>query len=149
MGNLSVSNQIECNDILDVKILKDGKIFLLTGKDGAQLVLKGEPNVTGSKIVKTEFVVEAIDPGIRMRPLTSTEVKNLEAACDSQTLLFKTIEKNLGRNVSEIQNRKVTWEEFRNFLTTFGKVGDGSCFTDIAKMSHIRMQTLGMASEIG
>lgn len=59
---LAIETPLRASDLMEARELKDGKIFLLTGRDGSKLVLKAESNVTGDQLKAAAPVLKAIDP---------------------------------------------------------------------------------------
>ena len=89
---LGVDNPLLASDIMDVRDLKEGKIFRLTGRDGSALVLKAEPNVSGDSIKAVSSVVKSIDRSARMKPLTAGEVLELKKFTDAKDEYVRLIQ---------------------------------------------------------
>ena len=140
---LSLDLPITASDILEIHDLKEGKIFLLKGRSGDSLVLKAEGNVTGEKLKSASPVVKAIDPTIKMKPLTQGEVGQLSQYYRTWRDYLKVLNDYgvTNADVPELQAEIDAVANFKSCIDTFGVVGTTGR-TNIAKLSFVRMQTL-------
>ncbi len=146
---LAVDNPLLASDIMEARELKDGKIFLLKGRDGSSLVLKAEPNVTGDKIKATAPVLKAIDPSIKMKPLTQPEVLQLKQFLRSWKMYVDFIKFVNGgdENLPILAGEKKSMDELEACVNQYGVVGS-SGRSDIAKMTYSQMSTLSVALKV-
>lgn len=146
---LGVDNPLLASDIMDVRDLKEGKIFRLTGRDGSALVLKAEPNVSGDSIKAVSSVVKSIDRSARMKPLTAGEVLELKKFTDAKDEYVRLIQALIdsGYNFSISDKEKKSVAALKDCIRDYGKTGPGGR-TDIAKMSLANMSTLKVALEV-
>ncbi|MBE0546294.1 MAG: hypothetical protein IH627_01290 [Rubrivivax sp.] len=75
---LGIGTPLLASDMMAASALKDGGVFLPTGRGASGLVLKAEANISGERIKATSSVVQAIDPSIKMKPLTQLAVMQLK-----------------------------------------------------------------------
>ncbi len=78
---LSVFLPIQCADIIEVRMYKALKVFLLCGIDGSELVIKTDA-LTDGQIKSSGHAVKAIDPSAKMKILTPVERRELETYCE-------------------------------------------------------------------
>jgi len=145
---LALNQPIVADEIMEVRELKDGKVFLLTGRDGSKLVIKAEDYVTGDNIKATASVVKAIDPTVKMKPLVASEVLQL-----NQFVLdwegFVTHLKSLMNTDQEpvTQQEKQSIAELKSVLAKYGGASAAGR-TNIAKLSYVQMSTLGIVLKV-
>src|SRR5262245_46650484 len=78
---LTMTDQILADDILDLRMLKNGVVYQLIGKDRDELVIKVD--VPGPTQIKAATVgVKAIDPSARMKVLTAVDRMALRQFAD-------------------------------------------------------------------
>ncbi|HTO39438.1 MAG TPA: hypothetical protein VL026_00570 [Rhizomicrobium sp.] len=147
--SLSIDQPIRYSDLLEIRHLKDGKIFLLKGKDGSNLVLKAEANVTGDRIKAAAPVLKAIDPTVRMKPIDPSEIIEIEKFLKAWRKYVDFIEwaAGSGSNTPIANAEEFCMSELASCIRQFGAVGPGGK-TSIAKMSYVRMSTLGIVLDV-
>ena len=146
--SLSLDQPIRASEIMEARELKDGKVFLLKGKDGSSLVIKAEGGVSGDQIKSAAPVVKAIDPTIKMKPLTQAETLELRQFMQTWNMYAAFIDKLAGDGNSPIDNaEKQCMQELKKCLDKYGAAGP-SGRTSIAKMSCMKMSTLGIVLEV-
>lgn len=147
---LAVDQPLRASDIVDVRDLKGGKIFLLKGRDGSSLILKAEDNVSGSQIKAVAPIIKSIDPTIKMKPLTAGEVLELKSFLLNKAEYIRHLKQimRMGLNVSITEAEKQAVLALDTCVQKYGKVGAGGR-TDIAKMTHVNMTTLGIVTPYG
>ncbi|MBW4049706.1 MAG: hypothetical protein HIU89_17860 [Proteobacteria bacterium] len=146
---LAIDKPLLASDIMEARELKDGKIFLLKGRDGSSLVLKAEPNVTGDKIKATAPVLKAIDASMKMKPLTQPEVLQLKQFLKSWKMYVDFIKFVSGTdtNLPISADEKKSMDELETCVNQYG-TGSASGRSDIAKMSYTQMSTLSVALKV-
>lgn len=78
---LSLTSPIKAADIAGVKVYKEGKVFLVQGIDGSEVVVKYDaPGL--DQVKATTLAVKAIDPAARMKVLSTGELHELERWCE-------------------------------------------------------------------
>lgn len=151
---LGIDNLIVASDIMEVKDLKEGKIFLLKGRDGSSVVLKSEPKVTGDQIKMANPVVKAIDPSCKMKPLTLMEVHELRIFVRQWEEYVNFVEGATGglggfAKKNPIQAKeKAAISNLVLALKTYGGITGNSARSNMAKMSLARMSTLGVVLDV-
>lgn len=147
--SLSLDQPIRASDIMEVRELKDGKVFLLKGKDGSTLVLKAEQGVSGDQMKSAAPILKAIDPAVKMKPLTPSEALELKQFLKTWSMYASFVDKLAGGNSnSPIDNaEKQCMKALGICVNTYGAVGPGGR-TSIAKMSCMKMSTLGIVLEV-
>lgn len=147
---LAVDQPLLASDIVDVRDLKGGKIFLLKGRDGSSLILKAEDRVTGDQIRAVAPIIKTIDPTIKMKPLTTGEVNELNAFLLNKARYIQHLKKilRMGLNVSITDAEKQAVLALDACVKTYGTAGAGGR-TNIAKMTHVKMSTLGIVTPFG
>jgi hypothetical protein len=148
MPSLAINKDIAADDIMSVSDLKEGKIFMLTGKDGSQLVLKAESQVTGSRIKQAAPVVKAIDPSVKMKPLKPSEVSQLQQWLGQAAPVSQQIANTAGtRNAPSLTTaQKDSINNLKAAVIKFGTAVDGR--TSIAKMNSVQMSTLKVVLDL-
>ncbi|MHB1712955.1 MAG: hypothetical protein ACYCV7_16430 [Acidimicrobiales bacterium] len=146
---LAIDKPLLASDIMEARELKDGKIFLLKGRDGSRLVLKAEPKITGDKIKATAPVLKAIDASIKMKPLTQPEVLQLKQFLRSWKMYVEFIKLVSGTdtNLPISADEKKSMDELETCVNQYG-TGSTSGRSDIAKMSYTQMSTLSVALKV-
>ena len=146
---LSMENPLLASDIMEARELKDGKIFLLRGRDGSTLVLKAETGVTGDKIKATAPVMKAIDPSVKMKPLTQSEVMQLKQFLRSWKMYVEFLKFVTGSDTDLpiSADEKKSMDELETCVNQYG-AGGGSGRSDIAKMSYQKMSTLSSVLKV-
>lgn len=146
---LSVDQPLLAADLMEVRDLKDGKIFLLTGRDGSKLVLKAEANVTGANIKAVAPVVKSIDRSARMQPLRHSEVMELDKFVDSVEAYARMMQVLIdsGYNFPSPNAELQSVQHLRTCIFKYGAPGVGGR-TDIAKLDYARMSTLSVALDV-
>jgi hypothetical protein len=84
-------------DICSCKMLKRGKVFLLMGLQGEQLVVKNEnpgPGQTAAIFKPSNTVMKVVDPRVKVKPLQNNEISALQT--------FATEAQNNLRNLSGV-----------------------------------------------
>jgi hypothetical protein len=146
---LSIENPLLASDIMEARELKDGKIFFLKGRDGSGLVLKAEPGVTGDKIKAAAPVLKAIDPSVKMKPLTQPEVIQLKQFLRSWKMYVEFIKAVCGTdaNLPISAEEKKSMGELEACVNQYGG-GGPSGRSDIAKMNYAQMSTLNSVLKV-
>lgn len=146
--SLSLDQPIRASDIMEARELKDGKVFLLKGKDGSSIVIKAENDVSGAQIKAVAPVIKAIDPAVKMKPLTQAEALELQQFLKTWEMYAAFIDKLAGDGNSPIDNaEKQCMRELKTCIGKYGVAGPGGR-TNIAKMSCMNMSTLGIVLEV-
>jgi hypothetical protein len=141
---LALDQPIRAAEIMDVRELKDGKVFLLTGRDGSKLVIKAEDHVTGDNIKATASVVKAIDPTVKMKPLVRSEVDELSTFVRDWEAFVKHLKELMKTDLEPVtQEEKQSIAELKNVIAKYGSASAGGR-TNIAKLSYVQMTTLGI-----
>jgi hypothetical protein len=145
---LSVQTPIRASDVMEVKNLKEGKIFLLTGRDGSKLVIKGEAGVTGDATKAAAPVVKAIDALGKMKPLVQSEVLELQKFVRASQMYTTFIKQTMGDLVTPANaQEEQTISELEDLLEVRG-VASAMGRTDIAKMNYVGMSTLSVVLDV-
>lgn len=145
---LAVDQPILASDIMDVRDLKGGKIFLLTGRDGSKLVLKAEGGVTGDAIKASAPVLKAVDATVKMKPLVASEVGQLNQFIKSWERYVTFVKQVLGDGHDPVTaQEKDSVNALKNAITTYGGAS-GTGRTNIAKLSHVQMSTLSVVLDV-
>ncbi len=146
---LAIDKPLLASDIMEARELKDGKIFLLKGRDGSSLVLKAEPKVTGDKIKATAPVLKAIDASVKMKPLTQSEVLQLKQFLRSWRMYVEFVKAVCRRdtNLPISEDEKKSMDALEACINKYGPVS-ASGRSDIAKMSYTQMSTLSVALKV-
>ncbi|NJN00531.1 MAG: hypothetical protein HC793_02565 [Aquincola sp.] len=146
---LAIENPLRASDIMEARELKDGKIFLLTGRDGSKLVLKAESNVTGDQLKAAAPVLKAIDPSVKMKPLVASEVLELKQFLRSWRMYVDFLKAMTGSDTDLpiSAQEKQSMDELEACVTKYGVVGSRGG-TDIAKMSYQQMSTLSSVLKV-
>jgi hypothetical protein len=145
---LALNQPILAADIMDVRELKDGKVFLLSGRDGSKLVIKAEDFVTGDAIKATASTVKAIDPTVKMKPLVASEVLELSRfAQDWEGFVahLKTLMETDEEPVTQQEKQSIA--ELKTVIAKYGAASAGGR-TNIAKLSYVQMSTLGIVLKL-
>jgi hypothetical protein len=146
--SLSLNQPIRASDIMEARELKDGKVFLLKGKDGSSIVIKAEDHVSGAQIKAAAPVVKAIDAAVKMKPLQQAEALELQQFMRTWSMYAAFIDKLAGEGNSPIDNaEKQCMKELKTCLDKYGLAGPGGR-TNIAKMTCMNMSTLGIVLEV-
>lgn len=145
---LSINQPLIATDILDVRELKDGKIFLLMGRDDSRLVIKAEPQVTGDKIKAAASTLKAIDPCVKMKPLLPAEINALKEFVQNWEKLVATIKSAMKSDHEPVtEKEKQSIAKLKAAIQTYGSASP-SGRTDIAKMNFVQMTTLGVVLDV-
>lgn len=146
---LTVTEPILASDIVNVRDLKEGKIFMLIGMSGEKLVIKAEPNVTGAGIKMAAPTVKAIDPAIKMKPLRASEVNELAQFARAGIRLAEHVKQYFGDadNQAICDEEKKVYELLKDCVDQYGRA-DTSGRTNIAKMTAMNMSTLKVAESL-
>lgn len=147
---LAVDQPLLASDIVDVRDLKGGKIFLLNGRDGSSLILKAEDSVTGDQIKAVAPIIKTIDPSIKMKPLTPGEVLELKSFLLNKARYIQHLKKimRMGLNKPITEAEKQAVMALDACVRTYGTASIGGR-TNIAKMTHVNMSTLGIVTPFG
>ena len=79
---LSMTSTIQRDDILEIKMYKTLKVYLLVGTDGSELVIKIDA-VDAPQIKSAGVAVKAVDPAVKMKLLTPSERFELQQYCQT------------------------------------------------------------------
>lgn len=92
---LSFDNPVTAIDIKKVKVLKDLKVFLLTGFNNDRVVVKAD-SVTAEQVKSANWAMKSVDRRARVKALTPGELVSLKAWADNGVLQLQLLEATTG-----------------------------------------------------
>lgn len=146
---LGIDQPLLASDMLEVRELKSGKIYLLKGRDGSSVVLKGEGGVTGERIKSAAPIVKAIDRTAKMKVLTTAEVLELKKFLASWRMYVQFVKAvtGVGSNLAIDAAEEKAMDGLERCISDYGAAGAGG-LTNIAKLSYASMTTLAIALDV-